>query len=193
MDCKKIDDLMIKIIDGNLPENEKIIIEKHCEECDFCREKYLMFSQINDFSENEIYFENEIFDPQINVKTPENFESLVMKKITGIEFKTNRLFCYVLGSITVFFALMRFLFFNNAFFIQAADKNPYFKGLFSFFYFIDELCVSLCKFLVENFQNFFDFFSDTAIYFRYYGLALFILIIGIKYIFYINKGGGNRV
>lgn len=113
LDCKIANSYMMKYLDNNLTEIQKIALDEHLKTCDECMEIFNIYSEIAD---------EEIIQ---NVEIPEKFELEVMEKIESIKPKylmekhNNKILSYAIISFSsIFISIISTIYLNKDFFVS---------------------------------------------------------------------------
>ncbi len=171
---------MLKYIEGSLSEDEMLKLSEHIEKCQACGEEFAAYCQISDEIKNikiSRIEENAFSD---------NFESDVMRKISGVEFKTEKILTVIIGVISLCVALVMFIevlqsdVFNDKCLITDIIKNS--TG------FIDK-AIFYINFLIGFI---FKFISEFLILMKPFSLSVIISVLLGKVIYtYLFRGGKN--
>lgn len=180
MNCEKSKEYMLKYIEENLSESEMLELGEHIEKCEDCKEEFDAYCQIyKDIDNLEIpKFEDDIFS--------DVFESDIMKKISGIEFKTEKILILIIGLISISIALIMFVgMFNANVFNDEKVIKEIMKDSTGF---IDNVIFSI-DFIIKSVFRFISKFSIMIKPFSF--LVLISFAVGKIIFYYLNVGEKN--
>ena len=186
LSCGKNKDYLLKYIEGTISEKELLELSEHIRNCDECFEEFSAYSQI--MGENDVLNDNFIGQQEIEHEEVENtdFEFSIMKKITGIDFKTEKLLIYIVGILSLIVAVVTFFecYSNNVLF----DKELIDNMLRNSPTFIDKVA-SLVGFMVNSIIQFTSEFvkimKPFSVFVMIYTAVWRIILI------YLNRGEKN--
>lgn len=122
MDCNKADDYIMKYMDGEITDNEAVMLNEHLLNCKMCRESFNIYdSMLNEFMSQEL------------IKAPEGFEIQVMAKISVLDENMalvhynakNKIGEIIWGTFTILFASGTILVLYRDHIINSLLNNPY--------------------------------------------------------------------
>lgn len=172
MDCEKSKEYMLKYIEESITGKEMFELKKHIKECRECKEEFDVYSEISG-EINDIDFES----TENNDVVSEKFEIDVMKKISGIEFKTEKILIFLTGIISLCVAFAIFIevcqnivFFDKNIFDSAIENST---GFFEKISLVMKLNIaSVLQFISEFFWNM-RYFSLFMIFFVMIGKVFY--------------------
>jgi len=180
LSCEKNKELMLKYIEGSLNEAEMLKLSEHIKKCQTCGEEFAAYCQISDEIQNLEPFKVE------KGTFSDDFESDVMRKISGIEFKTEKVLTIIIGVISLCIALLMFIevwqsdVFSDKDFVTDIIKNS--KS------FIDKVIFCI-NFLIRSVLK---FISEFLILMKPFSLSVITSVLLGKIIFiYLHRGGKN--
>jgi len=181
LNCKKNKEYMLKYIEGTLNEKETLILSEHIEKCSECREEFFAYCQI--FDEIDEYNK---FTNKVENLISKDFESNVMKKISVIDLKTEKVLISLIGVISLSVAFLLFIevdkniVFNNNFFSDLAIETS--------INFIDKTVV----FLGLNIVNILKFIFEYLMLLKPFSLCGVIFTVIMSFIYnYLHRGEKN--
>ncbi len=175
MDCKKAKACMNEFIENTLNEKDMLDFSEHIGKCGECMEEFLICSSIAEEFENE----------ELNKNAPTDFEFNVMKKISGIEFKTDKILSFLIGAISVYMGIFMIVSFNMEFVRRIIESDSYIEAF-------AEKANDIIVFINGIFEGLSDILSKCNFSLRNFSLAIFILLIGAKIIRSRLNRGGDR-
>lgn len=180
MDCEKAKACMNGFIENTLNEKDMFELSEHIGECDKCMEEFSLYASIVGEIENQKPVEN----------VPVDLECNVMKKISGIEFKTDKILSVLLGTISVYMGVFMIISFNGEFIRRIIERNRDVEIIADGFV---GKASDIILFFDGIFERLSDILSQCNFSLRNFSLAVFIFLVGGKFIRFCLNRGGNRV
>ncbi len=171
---------MLKYVEGSIDEKEMLLLSEHISKCDCCKEEFLAYCEISEELSNFSFPECE------DIILPKEFEGNVMKNISGIEFKTEKILICIIGMFSLAAALIIF--------IEVLQNNVFYEG------------GGFVKEIIDNSKNFadriliyiglsissiFKFISEFLLRLKSFSLFVVIFVLAGNFIFYLKRGKKN--
>lgn len=170
---------MLRYVEGSIKEKEMLLLSEHIENCDKCREEFAAYCEIS--SEVNKFELSENAEEIIS----DDFEFSVMKKISGVEFKTEKILICIIGMISLVMALLISIdVFENYMF----GKEEFAKDIIENSKSVIDTTVI---FIGAAIGTVFKFFYEFLLIMKPFSLGVVIFSVILKIIFSIKRGRKN--
>lgn len=172
---------MMKYMDSIITEQEATELRSHIEECEICKEDFIMYNHIlEEFSNIDNIIE-----------APDDFELQVMAKIDKLEpiyidceTKSESLLCALWGSFSVFAGIGTILIINKEAITNFIMKNPNFSAYADMLIPVENYVEQFKVSLASIFTSLIESTSGYITSLKYVSLIAFILLMVAQYIIY---------
>jgi len=179
VECEKNKELMLKYVENSINEKEMLLLSEHISKCGDCREEFLAYCEISEELNNFGISESE------EDILPGEFECSVMKSISGVEFKTEKILICIIGMISLFAALIMFIeviqsnvFYDSGFVKEIIDVSKNFT---------DKILI----YIGFSIGSVLKFISEFLLYMKPFSLFIVIFALLGKFIYGLKRGKKN--
>ena len=179
LDCEKSNEYMIKYIEGTLNEEELLAFSEHIENCPNCMEEFETYCKITAEIGDTLPFEKDDISDE--------FECKIMKKISGFEFRTEKVLICIIGITSLVVAFIMIKGINLDFVFEGRD---FVKNIMESSAGIIEKIILAINVM---FATFFKVVNEFLFSLRPFSLVVILSIIFGKIIYKFLRRGGKGV